>query len=90
MLLKYWPYSSDLQEDGARVWRAHPAGGSLLARIDKCRLASMAGDMRRTVYARGEADTFFSIPAVCMLYGCRVKGYITSEEGNLVFHHCYY
>jgi hypothetical protein len=50
----------------------------------------LAGDMRRTVYITGEADTFFSIPAVCKLGGCRMRGYVTGDDtGNYVFRHCY-
>jgi hypothetical protein len=65
-------------------------GGPSLARINNCRLANLQGDMRATVYIIGEPDTYFSIPAVCSLFGCRVKGYVTSDDGQLVFHHCYY
>jgi hypothetical protein len=51
----------------------------------------MAGDMRRTVYVTGEPDTYFSIPAVCSVAGCRVRGYLTGDDnGNYVFRHCYY
>jgi hypothetical protein len=66
-------------------------GGPSLAKIDKCRLENLTGDMRCTVYVTGEADTFFSVPAVCKLRGCRVRGYVTGDgDGNLVFRHCYY
>jgi hypothetical protein len=62
-----------------------------LAKIVDCRLADLAGDMRRTVYITGDPDTYFSIPAVCKIMGCRVKGYVTGDDdGNLVFHHVYY
>jgi hypothetical protein len=52
----------------------------------------MAGDMRRTVYITGEPDTYFSVPAVCRIGGCRVRGYVSHEDddGDLVFHHTYY
>ena len=78
------------QIDGARVWSAIWMGGPSPSKVENCRLDSMAGDMRRTVYITGEADTYFSIPAVCMIQGCRVKGYLTSCEQGLVFNHVYY
>lgn len=86
----YHAGQSHTQADGAKVWRTHSPFDSL-AKIDNCRLENLAGDMRRTVYATAEPDTYFSIPAVCKIAGCRVKGYITSDsEGNLVFRHVYY
>lgn len=87
---KYRADISRTQDDGAVVWSAKWIGGPSLAKIQNCRLDSLAGDMRATVYAAGEPDTVFSIPAVCRLMGCRVKGYITSEDGQLVFRHGYY
>lgn len=87
-------YRADVQEvqgDGAIVWNAKWIGGPSLARINNCRLENLEGDMRATVYITGEADTYFSIPAVCSLMGKRVKGYVTGDgEGNLVFRHVYY
>ena len=87
---KYRADTSETQSDGAVIWRTQWVGGPSLAKISNCRLSELAGDMRRTVYITGEPDTFFSIPAVCKLQGCRVKGYVTSEDGNLVFRHVYY
>lgn len=88
-MLKYRADTSERQPDGATVWRAMP--WSILSRVNDCRLDNLAGDMRATVYVTGEADTFFSQPAVCSLKGKRVRGYLTGDgEGNLVFRHCYY
>ena len=90
---KYRADVSVEQGDGAVAWYAEWMGGPSLAKIDNCRLESLAGDMRRTVYITGEPDTFFSQPAVCKLGGCRVRGYVTIAEDNshnLVFRHCYY
>jgi hypothetical protein len=82
---------SEPQADGAIVWCAQWLGGPSLSKIEDCRLINMAGDMRANVFVTGEPDTFFSIPAVCSLKGCRVRGYLTGDdEGNLVFRHCYY
>lgn len=44
--------------------------------------------MRATVYATGEPDTFFSIPAVCRLMGKRVKGYLTIETCHPYYYDC--
>ncbi len=88
---KYRSDSSKPQSDGATLRFADWLGGSSLAKIDNCRLVNMAGDIRRTVYITGEPDTYFSQPAVCKLSGCRVRGYVTSDDnGYLVFQHCYY
>lgn len=90
---KYRADKAEKQPDGAIVWRTEWMGGPTLARIDNCRLENLAGDMRRTVYITGEPDTYFSVPAVCRIAGCRVRGYVTNADGdtdNLVFRHCYY
>ena len=79
------------QPDGATLWHANWMGGPTLARIDNCKLDNMAGDMRATVHITGHADTAFSIPAMCSIKGCKVRGYVTGDgAGNLVFRHCYY
>ncbi len=88
---KYRADVSEKQADGATVWKACWMSGRSLARINDCRLENLHGDMRSTVYITGEADTWFSIPAVCRLMGKRVNGYVTEDgEGNLVFRHVYY
>ena len=87
-------YRADIarrQSDGATLWFADCIGGPLLlTKIENCRL-NLAGDMRHTVYIKGEPDTFFSQPAVCRIHGCRVKGYVTKDDdNNLIFRHGYY
>ncbi|KRR22150.1 hypothetical protein [Bradyrhizobium retamae] len=78
----------DAQTDGAKLWYADWMGGPTLARIENCRIESMAGDMRRTVTITGHADTFFSIPALCSIGGVKVCGYVTGDDnGCLVFRH---
>ena len=87
---KYRADTSKTQTDGAVAWSAQWMGGPSLARVNNCRLANLAGDMRRTVYVTGDADTWFSIPAVCKIAGATVRGYLTGDDdGNLVFRHCY-
>jgi hypothetical protein len=92
VLQKYRADTFRMQPDGAKVWLSQWLGGPyLVAKIESCRLANLAGDMRRTVYITGFADTYFSTPAVCKLAGKRVRGYVTGDdENNLVFRHCYY
>jgi hypothetical protein len=82
---------SQQQPDGAILWRSEWMGGPTLAKVDNCRLANLAGDMRRTVTITGHADTFFSLPAECSIAGVKVKGYVTGDDdGNTVFRHVYY
>lgn len=88
--MKYRSDKAEPQSDGAIVWHTIWMGGEPISKIENCRLATLAGDMRRTVHVTGEADTWFSIPAETSIAGCRLKGYITSDDGLLVFHHCYY
>ncbi len=92
---KYRADVSYNQADGARVWSSRWMGGDTLAKIVNCRLENLAGEMRRTVYITGEADTWFSTPAACRIQGCTVRGYVTGTEDedgerNLVFRHVYY
>lgn len=89
---KYRADLSEVQSDGARVWRSSTFGGGRpLAKIENCLLENLEGGMRRTVYTTGEPDTWFSVPAVTKIQGCRVRGYITTaDSGNLVFRHTYY
>lgn len=88
---KYRADISETQPDGATVWCAKWMHGSTLAKIDNCRLENLQGEMRRTVYVTGDPDTWFSIPAVCKLNGCCVRGYVTTaDDGCLVFRHTYY
>jgi hypothetical protein len=87
---KYRADKSELQADGAKIWRSHWMGGPSLAKIENCRL-NLEGEPRRTVYITGEPDTWFSVPAAAHYYGQILKGYVTSDdEGNLVFRHVYY
>jgi len=88
---KYRADKYKVQDDNAVLYYSDWQFGPTLAKIHNCHLESLQGDMRRTVYITGEADTWFSIPAVCKIAGCRVKGYVTNDDdGNLVFRHCYY
>lgn len=90
---KYRADYSEAQDDGAVCWYSKWMGGPSLARINNCRLENLVGDMRATVYITGEADTYFSIPAVCHIMGKRVRGYVTAADDDshtLVFRHTYF
>jgi hypothetical protein len=92
-LQKYRADTARIQPDGAIRWYSLWNCGPSLAKIENCRLENLVGDMRRTVYITSEADTWFSIPAVCVIAGKRIKGYVTSEYDtgeNLVFRQVYY
>lgn len=89
-LQRYRADDSEVQEDGARLWWANWLGGRTYSKIEACRLVTLAGDSRTTVYLIGEADTFFSTPAHCRYLGVAMTGYVTMDDGNLVFRHTYY
>lgn len=79
------------QNDGALVQQSYWMGGPTLAGIKNCRWENLEGEPRVTAYVTGEANTYFSVPAVCCYKGRRVRGYITADsDGNMCFRHCYY
>lgn len=78
------------QPDGARCYVSKWLGVPSLAKIENCRWQSLLGEPRITAYVQGEPDTYFSQPAKCYAFGKVINGYITSDDGALVFHHCYY
>jgi hypothetical protein len=64
--------------NGAVPWYAYWMGGHTLSLVRNC--PTVFG--RRTVYALGEPDTYFSIPAACTFKGRTVEGYLTvGDEG---------
>src|SRR4051812_21009248 len=79
-LQKYRADQMTVQNDQARIWHANWIGGETLAKIENCRLENLAGDMRRTVYITGDANTWFSTPAACKISGKTVKGYVTGDD----------
>lgn len=42
-------------------------------------------DLRRTCYATGYADTFFSVPAACRIKNNTIKGYFTNRDDGTIF-----
>lgn len=87
-MLKYRADTSKQNSDGSVSYYAQWMGGPSLSKIENCR-TNLCGDPRVTAFVTGEANTWFSIPAVCSYKGCRVTGYITSDDDGLIFHHCY-
>jgi hypothetical protein len=55
------------------------------AKVQNCPIHGTG--FRRTCYATGYADTWFSVPAVTRYKGKRVKGFFTQDDdGGAVFH----
>ena len=71
--------------NGAIGWRP---GGPMdclgpYAKVQNCPVAGTS--LRRTAYATGYADTFFSVPACCKVRGKRITGFLTEEDGAIEF-----
>ena len=88
-MMKYRADRKETNADGSVSWYAEWMGGPSLSKIENCR-TNLVGDPRVTAFIQGEADTFFSIPAKCSYRGCRIKGYVTSDDDGLMFRHVYY
>jgi len=82
-LQKYRADISEPQSDGSIQWSTRWIGGPSLSKIENCRIEG--SELRRTVYTTGEPDTYFSQPAACQVKGKTVRGYVTGEDGVLVF-----
>ena len=77
-------FAAETQSNGASPWYAQWMGGPSLALIRNC--PTMWGP--RTVYIRGDDDTFFSIPAACRVRGVTVRGFVSWDDGNYIFTPC--
>ena len=80
------------QKNGGTPWYCNWMGGPTLSIIRHCRITNLvcgtgkALISPRTVYVRGEPDTYFTIPAACKYKGKTIYGYITVDmEGEYVF-----
>jgi hypothetical protein len=75
----------DKQKNGGTPFYTCWAFGPSLALIRNCKIENI--DLTpRTVYVRGEADTFFSIPAACQSKGKTITGYLTTDDNcEMVF-----
>jgi len=68
--------------NNAIAWYAQWVGGQTLSLVRDC--PTPFGP--RTVYARNEPDTWFSIPAACRVKGRDVRGFLTCEDNSWEFH----
>lgn len=68
--------------NGAVGWRPGGPFDCLgpYAKVQQCPIHGTT--LRRTVYATGYADTFFSIPARCDVRGRTIRGYLTTDDNN--------
>lgn len=75
----------ETQKNGGIPYYTKWMGGPSLALIRNCKVEGI--DISpRTVYRRGEADTYFSIPAACVYKRKTITGYITTDDnGEYVF-----
>jgi len=76
--------AGDKQSNGGIPYYTNWMGGPTLALIRNCKIENI-DLLPRTVYVRGEPDTWFSIPAACVSKGKTITGYITSDNGEYVF-----
>lgn len=73
---------SQVNEHGQTLHYAEWMGGPTLAAVVSAVCADGKG---RTVNVRGEADTFFSIPASTRIGGKYASGYLYVEDGRWFF-----
>lgn len=66
------------QPNGSVPVYADWMGGPSLAAIRNCPIAGT--DYRRSARITAEPDTYFSQPAEVILFGVKVKGYITTSD----------
>ncbi len=69
------------QLNGGIPFYCNLMGGPTLALIRNCKIEYI-NLAPRTVYVRGEADTWFSIPAACISKGKTITGYITTDDNR--------
>ena len=69
----------ETQSNGATPVYTRWMGGPTLALVRKCPIhnSTLAP---RTVYVRGEANTWFSIPAACKVGKHTLTGYLTTDD----------
>lgn len=73
--------------NGSIPWYTNWMGGPSLALIRDCPcLINGENVTARSVYVRGDADTYFTIPAACRFKGKDVRGYLTADEKGFTFY----
>ena len=72
-------------DNGAIGWRPGGPFDCLgpFAKVQNCPIVGTT--LRRTCYATGYADTYFSVPADTRIKGKRITGYLTMEDGGCTF-----
>lgn len=80
----------ETQTTGAIPFYTKWIGGPSLALIRNCPIKNYPLDIPpRTVYVRGEPDSWFTQPAACVYKRKTITGYITADDnGNYEFR-CY-
>ena len=53
------------------------------AKVQNCPIYGT--NLRRTCYATGYADTYFSVPAYTRIHGVRVSGYFSADGADVLF-----
>ena len=89
-LQKYRADTSDPPDaNGAVAYHASCFGGhhTPLALVRNCPIKSDNPELTpRTIYAQGEPDTWFSIPAACTFKRRTITGWLGCEDGQWLFH----
>ncbi len=72
--------------NGAIGWRPGGPFDCLgpYAKVENCPIKGT--NLRRTAYATGYADSYFSIPARTRYKGRIITGFFTSDDGGCCFH----
>lgn len=74
------------QANGATPHYTNWIGGPTLALVRDCPIENRPEWPARTVYVRGEPDTWTSVPAACQYKGRTITGYLTTNDnGDYVF-----
>ena len=89
-LQKYQASKSRQQRDGAIVWYASYIGSPTIGKIVNCRVISLIGEPRVTVFVTGRYDSYLSLTTKFYFRGKVLNGLLTHEGNNIVCQHCYY
>jgi hypothetical protein len=84
--------AGEKQSNGAQPYYTRWMGGPTLALVRNCPIRNTTidtGISPRTVYVRGEPDTFFSQPAACSYRGKTLRGYLTTDDNGEIEFRCY-
>lgn len=82
----------ETQSNGAIPFYTNWIGGPTLALIKNCPIRNTVidtGISPRTVYVKGEPDSWSSQPAACVYKGKTLRGYITTDDNKELEFRCY-